>query len=277
MRLSLIATFFLAAALPAAAQSTPQTLQSYQQATRDACPGLWERTKSSPDFDETAYSESECTCLADKITTPTWSDETQDWTGPLMSEDDAAAVANAVKNESTVDDVLYSLTENMSEDGFTVIASCYFKDSEGGDSSEAAPAASNNNRPGHNIAAPVASDPAPATQTAAPPDASQNEPVPAALTDYQTQAQALCPAISANSTTTDTSGYFTCECAASAITSRAWSDDDYAYSGPYMTETDARLIVDSLKASSNMAQASNAIYSGLSEDGQSVMSSCFSK
>ena len=94
---------------------------------------------------------------------------------------------------------------------------------------------------------------------------------------YQKEAEPLCATINANSTTSETAGYFTCDCAVRQITQRAWDDDDYTYSGPFMTEADAKLIVDSLKTSPNMSVASSAIYNGLSPDGQSVMSNCFSK
>lgn len=125
---------------------------------------------------------------------------------------------------------------------------------------------SNNNPHANRPASPPASTPPPAPS-----------PVPDALVQYRTQAEALCPAINANSTTTETTGYFSCECAAGQITQQAWDDYTYSYTGPFMTEADAKLIVDSLKTSPNMSVASSAIYNGMSPDGQSVLSACFSK
>ncbi|MEZ5953053.1 MAG: hypothetical protein R3C13_01985 [Hyphomonas sp.] len=266
MKFPIIGALILSVALPAAAESSLSTLQAYQVQTRTACPALWQRTLATPDFDPEGYSESECGCLADKITGRLWNEDDEDWTGPLMSEADAAVIADAVTNEQTVDDMLYRLTDEMSEDGFTLATSCYFKD-DGEDLTNAvsAPATGNNNRPQQSSA------PAPQETQAAPAI------VPEALTRYKAEAAPLCTALDGNSSTTETQGYFTCACAAGAITSRAWDDYDYDYTGPFMSEADAKLIVDSLKAASNMAQASQAIYGGLSTEGQSVMSSCFSK
>ncbi|MCA8903199.1 MAG: hypothetical protein KDA53_18330 [Hyphomonas sp.] len=268
MRVPLIAALLMLAAMPTAAESPTDTRLSYQQRTSAACPALWVRTKASEGYDETAYSETECGCLAEKITAQTWNDADSDWTGPMMPESDAAIIANAAETEETLDDVLFAMTEDMSEAGFDLAANCYFKDGEeGGD----AVADNANTNAGGNASNPHA---------AAPVNAAPHKPawiMPPALADYQAEARPLCSALDNASLTPETQGSFTCSCAVGQMTAQAWDDNTYDYSGPFMTEADGKLILDSLKASANMSQASQRIYGGLSSNGQSVMSACFSK
>jgi len=281
MKSPLLALFALAFVLPAAAESDMQTLMDLQQRATKACPALMERTRQSEDYEPETYSDTECACIADKITSHAWNETDNAWTGPLMSEADARVIATNLETQQTIDDVLFELTADLSEEGFEQISDCYFKDLEDGAAADPAPAAApvtvsgNNNRRNnspHGAAVPVPA-PAPAAEV----DDGSNKPIPDYLTAYQTEALTYCPALDANSQTPETQGYFTCSCAAERITVQAWSDETFSNSGPFMTQADGKLIVDSLKASQNMSQASGKIYDGLSADGQSVLSYCFSK
>ena len=131
----------------------------------------------------------------------------------------------------------------------------------------------NNPRPGQS------SSPAPASNDSTPPDGwlGAGQPVPDELTQYQADAQPYCIPLDANSTSEETSGFFTCQCAVSMITQQAWSDYDYSNSGPFMSPADAKLIADTVKTASNMAEAGSTIYNNLSADGESVLSACYSK
>ncbi|HPE48960.1 MAG TPA: hypothetical protein PLR76_11210 [Hyphomonas sp.] len=279
MKSPLLALFALAFVLPAAAESNMQTLMDLQQRATKACPALMERTRQSEDYDAETYSDTECACIADKITSHAWNESDNAWTGQLMSEADARVIATNLETQQTIDDVLFELTADLSEEGFEQISDCYFKDLDDGAAADPAPAtapvtASNNNNRRNN-SPPVAAAPAPAPVAKV--DDGSNKPIPDYLMAYQTEALTYCPALDGNSQTPETQGYFTCNCAASRITVQAWSDETYSNSGPFMTQADGKLIADSMKSSQNMSQASSKISNGLSPDGQSILSYCYSK
>ncbi len=274
----------LCAAGAAFADGPSQTLLDYQARARAACPAIYERTKASPDYeaDSTDYTAEECPCLSDQITERLFDDESGERSGGYMAETDALTIAEAMETQQTLDDVLYVLMDGLGEDALNSALYCYGK-VPGGDILEepATPAPASNARSPHFEGASKVYTPGTATQV--PPTsgeiatASREVVVPTELYTYQDIAFDLCPDIDAASYGSDTSGYFTCGCAASQITEQAWSDGDLDYTGPFMSEADAKLIVDTLRSSSNMAEASERIYGGLSEDGQSVLSACFSK
>jgi len=137
------------------------------------------------------------------------------------------------------------------------------------------PASAQGNNP-HGHTAPPA---APAADDTAPPQGwlGAGAAIPAELTQIQQVAKPYCPSIEAKSTTDETQGYFTCDCAVDHITQQSWNDYDSTYSGHFMTTEDAELIRDAVRDSPDMATASTSIYYGLSPDGESVLSSCFSK
>jgi hypothetical protein len=118
------------------------------------------------------------------------------------------------------------------------------------------------------------------TETTTPPPEGwlgAGQPVPGDLKSFSNEAKGYCPAMNTRTEAAGAYGDFTCDCAAGAITQQAWSDYDYAYSGPFMTSADAKLIADTLRTAQTMSEAGGPIYYGLSPAGQSVLSSCYSK
>lgn len=115
-------------AAPSAPAYTPAVTSDLAQQALNACPGLMSRTDSAVANGHVQYYYSyDCECMAQSIDYNTWNESTAAYDGPLMSEDDASIIIDAVAYSDTIESAFSEIESSISETGYSAISLCFGK------------------------------------------------------------------------------------------------------------------------------------------------------
>ncbi len=108
----------------ACATSSPEKLEDIEARALAACPAAIERSNAAGDYD---YSLGACECIAQRITTPLWSDEASSYSGEPMPIKDARIIAKAIRQGETLGSAMDAALTELSVKSANSVNTCFAK------------------------------------------------------------------------------------------------------------------------------------------------------